>query len=78
MPSLAGRSVLAATLREHWDEALLYRSLARLRTADDGVDDPAGRPTSSLARRAADRWQAFCDDWGLARLGPRPHRWLDA
>ena len=28
---------LAATLRDHCDEALLYRDLARLRTVDDGV-----------------------------------------
>ncbi|HEY6013678.1 MAG TPA: 5'-3' exonuclease H3TH domain-containing protein, partial [Candidatus Limnocylindrales bacterium] len=28
---------LAASLREHWAEAMLYRDLARLRTADDGV-----------------------------------------
>ena len=28
---------LAATLRDHWDEALLYRDLARVRTVEDGV-----------------------------------------
>ena len=28
---------LAASLRDHWDEAMLYRDLARLRTVDDGV-----------------------------------------
>jgi hypothetical protein len=24
------------------------------------------------------RWEAFCDEWGLARLRSRPHRWLEA
>ena len=58
-------------------EALLYRDLARLRTADDGVKirqtdadelrwDGAPRP----------EWEAFCDEWGLDRLRSRPHRWL--
>ena len=28
---------LAAALRDQWDDALLYRDLARLRTAEDGV-----------------------------------------
>ena len=37
MSVVAGRSALAASLRDHWDEALLYRDLARLRTAEDGV-----------------------------------------
>ena len=39
VPGLGGtRAIaLAATLRERWDEALLYRDLARLRTAEDGV-----------------------------------------
>ena len=33
-----GRAMtLAASLRDHMDEALLYRDLARLRTAEDGV-----------------------------------------
>jgi len=67
---------LAATLREHWDEALLYRDLARLRTADDGVEIPQTNPDQLRwdgAPRA--RWEAFCDEWGLARLRTRPHRW---
>ncbi len=76
VPSLRGAPVLAATLRDHWDEALLYRSLARLRTADDGVPIPeesAGELEWRGAPRA--RWEAFCDTWGLARLRSRPHRW---
>ena len=44
---------LAATLRDHWAEALLYRDLARLRTADDGVViRQQRRRGASLGRRA--------------------------
>jgi hypothetical protein len=69
---------LAAALREHWSAAMLYRDLARLRSADDGVQirqhDPDelrwdGAPQSE--------WEAFCEEWGLARLSHRPHRWRD-
>ena len=77
VPSLRGAPVLAATLREHWDEAQLYRDLARLRTTADGVDIPQGSPDELRwdgAPRA--RWEAFCDQWGLARLKARPHRWI--
>jgi len=77
VPSLRGAPVLAATLREHWDEAQLYRDLARLRTTADGVDIPQGSPDELRwdgAPRA--RWEAFCDEWGLARLKTRPHRWI--
>ena len=76
VPSLRGAPVLAATLRDHWDEAQLYRSLARLRTADDGVPIPqksAGELEWPGAPRK--RWESFCDEWGLTRLRDRPHRW---
>jgi 5'-3' exonuclease len=77
VPSLRGAPLLAATLREHWDEALLYRSLAQLRTADDGVEIPQ-ETAAELEWRGTprERWEAFCDEWGLARLRSRPHRWL--
>ncbi len=67
---------LAATLRDRMDEALLYRDLARLRTTADGVPIPE-RDVDELEWRGADRaeWEAFCDEWGLARLRARPHRW---
>ena len=73
---LRGGPVLAATLRERWDEALLYRSLARLRMAEDGVPIPQ-READELAWRGTprDAWQAFCDRWGLGPLRERPHRW---
>jgi 5'-3' exonuclease len=77
VPGLRGGPVLAATLRQQWSDALLYRSLARLRTADDGVvitEAAAAELRWRGARRSS--WETFCDRWGLARLRARPHRWL--
>jgi 5'-3' exonuclease len=69
---------LAAILGDQWDAAMLYRDLARLRTADDGVAVPQLQP-GELEWRGTDRvtWEAFCDQWGLSRLRSRPHRWRD-
>ena len=74
-----GRAVsLNASLRDHWAEAMLYRDLARLRTADDGVPVPQQRADELRWDGAPrDRWETFCDEWGLDRLRSRPHRWLD-
>ncbi len=60
---------LAATLRDHHDEALLYRDLARLRTAEDGVQIRQTEP-DELRWDGAPRaeWEAFCEEWGLDRL----------
>jgi len=68
---------LAASLRDHRDEAVLYRSLARLRYVDDGVEIPE-QTAAELAWRGAPRarWEAFCDRWALDRLRARPHLWL--
>ena len=74
-----GRAMtLAASLRDHMDEALLYRDLARLRTVEDGVKIRQTDP-EQLRWDGAPRaeWEAFCDEWGLERLRSRPHRWLD-
>jgi 5'-3' exonuclease len=78
VPGLRGGVVLAATLRAQWADALLYRDLARLRTADDGVAIPQTDP-DELRWDGAPRatWDAFCDRWGLARLRARPHRWQE-
>jgi 5'-3' exonuclease len=77
VPSLRGAPVLAATLRDHWDEAQLYRDLARLRTTADGVPIPqASAEDLRWDGVPRGRWEAFCDEWGLARLRSRPHRWL--
>jgi 5'-3' exonuclease len=77
VPSLRGGPQLAATLRDHWDDAQLFRSLARLRTDGDGVEIPQ-RSVGELEWRGTPRaqWQAFCDRLGLERLRSRPHRWL--
>jgi 5'-3' exonuclease len=79
VPSLRGAPALAAVLRDHADEAMLYRSLARLRTARDGVTIPQ-QHADELEWRGTPRatWEAFCDELGLARLRDRPHRWLEA
>ena len=77
VPSFRGGPVLNATLRDRWDEVLLYRSLARLRTTADGLELPQ-RDVEELRWNGTPRatWQAFCDRWGLDRAD-RPHRWLD-
>ena len=59
---------LAATLRDHWAEALLYRDLARLRTADDGVVIRQQHAEElALGRRPARRVGGF-----LRGMGPGP------
>jgi hypothetical protein len=77
VPAVRSGVVLAATLSDHWAEAMLYRDLARLRTTDDGVDIPQ-QTANELLWRGAPRsaWEGFCDEWGLERLRTRPHRWL--
>jgi 5'-3' exonuclease len=79
VPSLRGGVALAATLRERWDEVMLYRSLARLRTAEDGVEIPQ-QSIDELRWRGTPRepWQAFCVSLGLDQYAGRPHRWLEA
>jgi 5'-3' exonuclease len=78
VPSLRGGVGLAATLVQQFDDALLYRDLATLRTSADGVEIPEAR-AADLEWRGAPRgaWQAFCASWGLDRLATRPHRWLE-
>ncbi len=70
---VGGAVRLATVLTEHHEEALLYRTLARLR-----LDAPLPQRTAAeLEWRGAprERWQAFCDEWGLTRLRDRPHAW---
>jgi 5'-3' exonuclease len=76
--SLRGGPVLAATLQERRDEVQLYRSLARLRTAEDGVDIPQ-RTVDELRWQGTPRaaWESLCDELGLDSQRGRPHRWLD-
>ena len=79
VPGIRGAVTLAATLRDHWADALLFRDLARLRTTGDGVPIPE-EDVETLRWPGADRatWEAFCDEWDLPRLRARPHRWRDA
>jgi 5'-3' exonuclease len=79
LPGVRNPVGLAQVLRDRLEEALLYRSLARLRTAADGVALPQQRP-AELEWRGTPRgdWEAFCDRWGLDRLRARPHRWAEA
>ena len=80
VPGMGGtRAVaLASSLRDHWDDALLYRDLARLRTAADGVQIRQ-LDVDELRWDGAPRaeWEAFCEEWGLGRLTRRPHRWRE-
>ena len=74
MPGVGGsRDDPGGDLRDHWDEAMLYRDLARLRTAEDGVPirqrDPDELRWDGAPR---DEWEAFCEEWGLDRLGRGP------
>jgi 5'-3' exonuclease len=76
--AVRGAPALAATLRERMADALLFRDLARLRTAADGVPLPQA-DVEELRWDGTDRerWTTFCDRWGLTRLGERPHRWRE-
>jgi 5'-3' exonuclease len=78
VPGLRNPVGLAATLRDRMADALLFRDLARLRTAADGVEVPQ-QDVDELRWPGTDRarWEAFCDEWELPRLRSRPPRWLE-
>jgi 5'-3' exonuclease len=64
---------LADSLRERWDEALLYRRLATLRT-----DVPLSERLEDLEwRGAGDELRDLCRDWGEEDLVARISRWKD-
>ncbi len=67
-----GADKLAATLRAHRDEALLYRQLATVVT-----DAPLTESLSDLAWAGVprERFLAWCDGLGLTTLRSRPQRW---
>jgi len=72
---VSGAVRLAAVLQQQMADALLYRTLARLR-----LDTPIPQEhAADLEWRGTPRaeWHAFCDRWGLDRLRDRPHRWLE-
>ncbi|MCU0506258.1 MAG: flap endonuclease [Chloroflexi bacterium] len=70
-----GAAALAATLSERWDDALLFRALATLRT--DAPLPQAGPHDLAWHGTPRGAWRAFCAAAGLPRLAARPHRWAD-
>ena len=74
--TVRGADRLAATLRDRWPDALLFRDLATLRK-DVLLDTPG---PDALRWQGADpgAWPAFCERWGLPGLAGRPHRWRAA
>jgi 5'-3' exonuclease len=69
-----GAEKLAATLREHAEDARLYRTLATLVT-----DVPLRESLEDLAWKGVprERYLALCDTLGLTTLKTRPRRWHD-
>jgi 5'-3' exonuclease len=72
---VTGAVRLAAVLAEQHDDAILYRTLARLRLDTPIPQTRAAELEWLGAPRAT--WEAFCDRWGLERLRARPHRWVE-
>lgn len=70
---IRGAARLAATLRDHLDDALLYRDLATLRT-----DVPLDADLIDLTWRGVprERFLLWCDTVGVD-LRDRPRRWQD-
>ncbi|WPB76571.1 5'-3' exonuclease H3TH domain-containing protein [Archangium violaceum] len=67
-----GADKLAATLREHREDALLYRKLATLVT-----DAPISKSLEDLAWAGVPRarFLSLCDSLGLTTVKTRPKRW---
>jgi 5'-3' exonuclease len=70
-----GAEKLAATLRKHREEALLYRKLATLVT-----DAPLKETLAQLEWQGVPRapFESLCDRLGLSSLKSRPRRWAGA
>ncbi|WP_163871016.1 5'-3' exonuclease [Myxococcus eversor] len=71
-----GADKLAATLREHRADALLYRRLATLVT---DAPLPGTKTLEDLAWRGVPRatFESFCDKLGVTTLKRRPKRWVE-
>ncbi|MGH2463201.1 MAG: 5'-3' exonuclease [Candidatus Limnocylindria bacterium] len=69
---IRGAGRLGATLRQHRDEALLYRRLATL-----GLDAAAPGTVDELAWAGVPRneFEAFCAELGFESIQGRVHRW---
>jgi 5'-3' exonuclease len=67
-----GAERLAASLREHRDDALLFRHLATVRR-----DVPIAETVEDLEWKGVPRrrFLAFCERWGFTNLMSRPQRW---
>ena len=67
-----GAERLAASLREHRDDALLYRHLATVRR-----DVPIAETVADLEWKGVPRgrFHGFCERWGFTNLRNRPRRW---
>ena len=74
--SVRGAERMAATLRDRWPDALLFRDLATLRTRVPL--DTAGPEALRWEGADPEAWPAFCERWGLPGLSGRPHRWRPA
>ncbi len=67
-----GAAKLAATLREHREEAMLFRDLATLRT---DADIPQSLEDLRWRGVLRDDFAALCDELGFGALKERPRRW---
>ncbi len=67
-----GAKTMAASLKEHHTDALLYKELAKLRT-----DVPLQESLADLEWLGAPRadFVRMCEELGLERLRELPHRW---
>ncbi|WP_224240172.1 5'-3' exonuclease [Hyalangium gracile] len=70
-----GADKLAATLREHREEALLYRKLATVATDAPLTESLKDLEWAGVPRAA---FEAFCDRLGVTTLKSRPKRWAGA
>lgn len=65
-PKVRGAARLAETLRERWEDALLFRTLATLRT-----DTPAVRVPDLAYRGPTARFEALAEGWRRPKLAER-------
>jgi 5'-3' exonuclease len=70
--TVRGAARLAKNLREHIEDARLFRTLTTLR-----YDVPIGESLGDLEWQGApaDEFVAFCEELGFESLQERPHRW---
>lgn len=72
--TVRGASSMASSLVERFDDALLYKQLATLRT-----DVPLAETLEDLEWRGVHRneYEALCEELGMARLATLPNRWAE-